>query len=150
MIQRIQTLYLLIAAGIILWASFKPVMTINESQVVIDGFKAAYSSGEKIFSTLPLNIILWLAAAISFITIFLFKNRILQMRLTNFTILILIGYYILIAYYRYKGITKFVDVEITKYTLFILFPLIGAILVYMANRAIKRDEELVRSTERFR
>ncbi len=150
MIQRIQSLYLLVATALLIAASFMPFFTLNNGALVIDGFYLHSSAGEKIFSTVPMNIILWLGALLSFITIFLFKNRILQMRITTYTVIILLGFYLLLIYYRFMALPKIEKIVYSKMEIASLFPVIGAILVYMANRAIKKDEEKVRSMDRFR
>ena len=149
MIQRIQSFYLLVAAVLLGVASVNEFFVLNQGLVIIDGFNI-YKDADVVFSTLPLNIILWIGAALSVVTIFLYKNRILQMRLTTYTIIILLGFYLLLIYYRYFGITKYVMVTDSRMTLYSLFPVIAAIFVYMANRAIKKDEEKVRSMDRFR
>ncbi len=151
MIQRIQSFYLLVASVLLVVASLKEFFILNGGSIVVDGFTAQVAGGDKLFSTLPLNIILWLGALLSFVTIFLFKNRILQMRLTTYTVIILLGFYLLLIYYRYFAFKSF-NLEITQsqMTLYALFPVIAAIFVYIANRAIKKDEEKVRSMDRFR
>ncbi len=149
MIQRIQSVYLLIATGLLIWASIGTFFVLD-NQVVLNGFFAGYSQAHKFFTTLPLNILLWLGAAISFITIFLFKNRILQMRLTTFTILLLLGFYVLLIYYRFSGINRYIHVTSSLLNYHAILPAISGILIFMAGRAIKKDEELVRSADRFR
>ncbi len=150
MIQRIQSLYLLIATVLLIVASFMPFFTLNNGDLVIDGFYFHSSTGENIFSTITMNIILWLGALLSFITIFLFKNRIVQMRITTYTIIILLGFYLLLIYYRFMAVPSIEKIISSKMEIASLFPVIGAILIYMANRAIKKDEEKVRSMDRFR
>jgi len=150
MIQRIQSLYLLIAAVLLTVASFFPFYTFNAGQVVMDGFSVHSSEGIKIFSTVPLNIINWLAALLSLIIIFLYKNRILQMRLTTYTIIILLGFYLLLIYYRFSALPKIETITQSKLEIYSLFPVISAILLYMAARAIKKDEDKIRSMDRFR
>ncbi len=150
MIQRIQSFYLLVAVVLLIWASFKVFFILNGGAIVLDGFTAHYGDGQKIFSTLPLNIILWLSALLSFIAIFLFKNRILQMRLTTYVVIILLGYYLLLVFYRYYGFKKIAEITSSQMSIYAVFPVIAAIFVYLANRAIKKDEEKVRSMDRFR
>ncbi len=150
MIQRIQSLYLLIAVVLLVVASFFPFYTFNNDQIIMDGFSLHTAGGEKVFSTVPLNIINWIAALLAFITIFLFKKRILQMRLCTYTIIILLGFYLLLVYYRFYALPKIENITFSKMEIYSLFPVISAILVYMAARAIKRDEDKIRAMERFR
>jgi len=150
MIQRIQTLYLLIAIVMLILASFFPLYTFNNGQVVMNGFYVSSVQGTKILSTITLNIINWLAALISFISIFLYKHRILQMRLITYTIIILLGFYFMLIYYRFSVLPKIEQITYSKLEIFALFPVISAILLYMAAKAIKKDEEKIRSMDRFR
>ena len=150
MIQRIQTLYLLIAIVMLILASFFPLYTFNNGQVVMNGFYVSSVQGTKILSTITLNIINWLAALISFISIFLYKHRILQIRLITYTIIILLGFYFMLIYYRFSVLPKIEQITYSKLEIFALFPVISAILLYMAAKAIKKDEEKIRSMDRFR
>ena len=150
MIQRIQSLYLLIAVVLLIVASLFPFYTFNNGQIIMDGFTLHSAGGEKIFSTIALNIINWLGALLAFITIFLYKNRILQMRIATYTIIILLGFYLLLIYYRFYALPKIETITFSKLEIYGLFPVISAILIYMAARAIKRDEEKIRAMDRFR
>ena len=150
MIQRIQTLYLFIAAVLLVVASFFPFYTFNDGQIIMDGFSLHSASGQEMFSTIPLNIINWLAALLALITIFLFKKRILQMRLATYTIIILLGFYLLLIYYRFYALPKIETITYSKLEIYSLFPVISAILIYMAARAIRRDEQKIRAMDRFR
>ncbi|WP_068596264.1 DUF4293 domain-containing protein [Vaginella massiliensis] len=86
------------------------------------------------------------SAFLSFVTILLFKNRKLQLKLgwlnivLNFLILGFLLYYLLILpgeSFSEKGI-------------WIFAPIIPIALIYMANRLIRKDENLVKSIDRFR
>jgi len=70
------------------------------------------------------------------------------MRFTVFNFIIVLGIYALIAFYRFAAI----DFEITDtyYNFTLVFPLVSAILILMARRGIKKDEDLVRSIDRIR
>ncbi len=150
MIQRVQTLYLVIAAILLIVASFLPFYSFNNAQVIMDGFSVHSADGQQIFSTISLNIINWLSAALAIITVFLYKKRILQMRIATYTIIILLGFYLLLIYYRFSALPKIETITYSKLEIYSLFPVISAILLYMAAKAIKKDEEKIRSMDRFR
>jgi hypothetical protein len=85
---------------------------------------------------------------ISFVTIFLYHRRLLQIRLCVLTIVMLVGlqgvmYYVVYAYGENLNSKP-------SYNLVFIFPLIAAILNFLALRAIARDEALIRSLDRLR
>ncbi len=149
MILRVR-LYLLIAVLLLIVASFETFFVLNSGAIIINGFTAHYADGGTIFSTLPLNVILWLSALFSFSVMFMFKNRILQMRLTTYTVIILLGFYLLVVYYRYYAFDKIAQIQNSQMSVFTLFPFISAVFVYLANREVKKIEEKIRSENRFR
>jgi len=154
MIQRIQTVYLLIAEMLIGALFFVPFAEIagKEGNIYRFDIKGIYLEGvqkaEIIYGSLPL-VILWVVSMILILaTIFLFKNRILQMRLSRINIFILLGLGGLIYYYV-RSIAKIL-MGVFSLTVYLVFPFIAAILIYLAIRAINKDELLVRSIDRIR
>ena len=154
MIQRIQTIYLLIAemlVGILFFVPFAEIAG-KEGNIYRFNIKGIYMEGiqktEIIYSSLPL-IILWAVSLILILsTIFLYKNRILQMRLSTINIFILLGFCGLIFYYVWSSAKVLSGVYSLK--VYLVFPIIAAILIYLAIRAIAKDELLVRSIDRIR
>lgn len=147
MIQRIQTVYIFIAAvltGMLLAVDF--------AQLVVDGnFYIFDASGIKqgeqvIYNGLPVFGFIGLITLLHLIVIFMYKNRIRQIRVLAFTIILLLGLVGLLFYFIYSG---FEQVEVA-YKVPMTFPLIAAILDYLAIRAIGKDEALVRSLDRIR
>jgi len=154
MIQRIQTVYLLIAEILIGALFFVPFAEIagKEGSIYQFDIKGIYLEGvqkaEIIYSSMPL-IILWLVSMVLILsTIFLYKNRILQMRLSTLNIFILLGLGGLIYYYVHSS-AKILS-GVYSFTIYLVFPVIAAILIYLAIRAIRKDELLVRSIDRIR
>jgi hypothetical protein len=154
MIQRIQTVYLLIAEILIGALFFVPFAEIagKEGSIYRFDIKGIYLEGvqnsEIIFSSLPL-VVLWAVSLILILaTIFLYKNRILQMRISTINIFILLGLGGLIFYYAWSGAKILMGVY--SLTIYLVFPVIAAILIYLAIRAISKDELLVRSIDRIR
>ena len=149
MIQRIQSIYLLVVTILTIVCMCSPVGSIIANTNEISEFGNLFITipdGTKDYAPWALFVILLVVAILSFGTIFLFKKRILQIRLTIFNSVMLIGYYLaLIAYI-------FMLAEDTSFTpsWTICLPLISIILNWLAIRAIGADEALVRAYDRLR
>ncbi|NOZ46986.1 MAG: DUF4293 domain-containing protein [Chlorobi bacterium] len=153
MIQRKQSLYLLIIFILLSTMFFLPLAQFvvnNEIYKFIFNGIVPLNNPESslIVSTYPVTILISFTALLSFITIFLFKNRLLQLRLCRLNILLLIGFNVLLGFYIYHFITK--DNAIWQFSIASFFPLISIILYYLAYKGIKKDEDLVKSIDRIR
>lgn len=156
MIQRIQTLYLLIVSVMMVITTCTPIATIlvDGREVVFSPFSIA-AEGEQLAS-LPiwLGILLILSAALPFITIFLYKRRQLQIRLCGAEAVLLLGDILLGAIYIYILCNKvFEGITFSHLVLSftgIVCPIVSIILIILAMRAIFRDELLVRAADRIR
>jgi hypothetical protein len=134
MIQRIQSVYLFIAflfSGVI--SFFVPLFTLTES--------SRYLMDYPVFMALFI-----LSAIISFYSIFRYKNRQQQVVAGRFNIIINFSVFGFIGYTWYESLAM----EIGKLGLGAFIPLISVILISLANRAIMKDEALVRAADRFR
>jgi len=149
MIQRIQSVYLLVVTILMIVCMCSPVGSIIASTNEISEFGnlcITMPDGTKDYAPWALFVILLIVAILSFATIFLFKKRMLQIRLTIFSSVVLIGYYMaLIAYI-------FMLAEDTSFTpsWIICLPFIGIILNWLAIRGIGADEALVKAYDRLR
>ena len=86
MIQRIQTVYLLLVTGLLIAAMCLPMATIIDLAGATQAFKPlGLILGDVYQSTWGLFCILLLAAIIDFATIFLYKNRMLQLSICIFS-----------------------------------------------------------------
>ncbi len=172
MIQRIQSIYLLIVSVLMLFLLVLPIAkiaverkeVINEKEtakveeiVIYKNYGAEiYSQDRKktFYSTWPVTILTCLIGLISFINIFLYSSRIMQIRICVFNILLLIGLSGL-TYYYFNAIKKQIilsDLTVIRHAfdISIIFPVISIIFTYLAFRAIRKDELLIRSYERLR
>ena len=144
MIQRIQTIYLLIATiasgGLIffldLWKNAE-----GNAFYVMD----AFSSGDKLL--VVLSLLFFISAILTFIAIFLYKNRKLQFVVGRFSILI---NFILLGILVYFSQNLSGETIVSEKGIGLIIPILTIVLVVLANRAIKRDEELVKSVDRLR
>lgn len=148
MIQRIQTVYLLLVTGMLIASMCLPVGSLMELNGTAYVFKPLGLMINGTFqSTWGLFGILMLSTIVALGTIFLFKNRILQIRMTIFNSLLLIGYYLAFAAF-YFVLTS--DENPFRFHWALCFPLIAIILNYLAIRAIGRDEAMVHAADRLR
>ncbi|MFP4047312.1 MAG: DUF4293 domain-containing protein [Bacteroidales bacterium] len=153
MIQRIQTLYLLIAlilTGVLFFFPFAEILS-AENELYFFHFNGFYhaESEELYIQTIPSIILLIAIALLTIVIIFLFKKRIIQMRLAFINMLLQLGFAGLIYFYV-NNLSSSLEAEAVSYKLFGAIPFIAAILHYLAIRAIGKDEALVRSIDRIR
>ena len=152
MIQRIQTLFLIAAAGLIAAMLVIPLVEIRTGtgevySGMLRGLRSG--SGEYAVTTWPLFILAVVTAALLFVNIFLFKNRKLQIRLCVYAIILGFGqiglmYYYWVILFRRLGEASYL------FRVSVVFPALGIILTYLAFRAIRKDEILIRSIDRLR
>lgn len=131
MIQRIQSIYLMVAAIAMTLISFKvPVYTLNETLFMAQ-------DDTKMF------ILTIVGAIFSLLGLFMFKNRKFQMKLIRLTVLI----QMIIGVRLFMLLNKF-EVVLNNTLLFLMaFSLIALIMAY---RGVKKDDDLVRSVDRIR
>ena len=87
------------------------------------------------------------SAVITFVTIFQFKKRQLQFVLGRLTILI---NFILLGILVYFSQNLSGEIKVSEKGIGLLIPILTILLVVLANKAIKKDEELVKSVDRLR
>ncbi|ARV07597.1 hypothetical protein BTO04_13255 [Polaribacter sp. SA4-10] len=143
MIQRIQTIYLLLASAVSggLIFVFNLWSTLKENIFTLDLF---------LEETIQLKLIpvLFLASAIiSFIAVFLYKNRQLQFVIGRVVILINL---FLLGLLIYLSLTLPGEVSISEKGIGMFLPILAILLIVLANKAIKKDEDLVKSVDRLR
>lgn len=141
MIQRKQTLFLLAVAIIGILMLFVPVFEKSTWPVFLLPVFDSTVISSNIYYPIILNI---LVIVLSISVIFLYKNRILQYKLANLLILLnvfIIGLLFLLPYAKEGSI---------NYEFGAFLPIIGAIFAFLAGHFIKKDEQLVRSSDRIR
>ncbi len=143
MIQRIQTIYLFLASiisgGLIF--VFNLWNTIKEKIFVVDLF-----SREAItFKVIPFMFIA--SSILSLIAIFLFNNRKLQFVVGR--VIILINLFLL-GLLVYLSLTLSGETSVSEKGIGMFLPILVILLIVLANKAIKKDENLVKSVDRLR
>jgi len=158
MIQRIQTLYLSLAFLAIAFLFAFPlaqffaengayIFSITGLKNMVPGDPAAFKS----LVFLPLILVAAGIGLISLFTIFQYKNRSFQVKLTNIGVLLCIALIMAIFFLYIPMIEKKINIVPDYSKAFgIYLPLVTMVFMVMANRAIKRDEKLVRSADRLR
>ena len=150
MIQRIQTLYLLLVVvlGTLLCVCspvqfLLPEATEYVSLLAMDKW--------------PLAVITMAVPVLALMTIFLFKRRLLQARLNIMNVVLCLGYYALLALYIayvVKGYEMIGDASLVGADWYLNvwagIPLVNVVLLMMATRRILKDEALVRAADRLR
>lgn len=157
MIQRIQTLYLMVITLLMVVTLIFPLVFIGVDghQVTLSAFTISDTEGVLSYASAWLGAVLAVATLLPFVTIFLYKNRQLQIRLCGVECVLLLGAVLLVGAFTYSVCNNiFADFDITWTNIAIRFPvilpLISLVLTPLAMRAILRDELLVRSLDRIR
>lgn len=154
MIQRIQTLFLIITVILISLMFTDEVVSFITAKggtyyLCLSGLKMNPASDNILYNTLPLLVLNTIIIALTSFTIFLYKRRILQMRLTIYVILLILGLIGLGIYYV-LDLKKKLLIENITFSYTAIFPVIALIFLYLAFRSIRRDEILIRSIDRIR
>ena len=143
MIQRIQSVYLFLIAGIMLAMLFFPtikgITSVSEEFVV----PAIYN----VLTGLCLSVLIVWTAIMALIALFIYKKRLLQIKICIGIIALIALIYCLCLFVYIGAVSKnanFVP------GIAIAFPLLALILDIMAINRIKKDEKLVRSLDRIR
>jgi len=149
MIQRIQTVYLLVVAILMVVMMSLPVgsfVAADYTTTVFNNLSLVAPDGTADYAPWAMFAILMVSAVVTLGTIFLYKKRMLQIRLTIFNIILLLGYYgtLVTFVFMLKGENSFTP----SWT--VILPLISIILDWLAIRAIGKDEMLVKAYERLR
>ncbi|MBN8681923.1 MAG: DUF4293 domain-containing protein [Chitinophagales bacterium] len=149
MIQRIQTLYLLLAAG----ASFSQ-LTLPYMSVPADNpahnLKVFEDGMLNPFDNIGLLGLCVLSGLVALAAIFIFKNRPLQARLAGGAQIATLLLLVLLGVSIYQAIDKMPESGTYSFQIGIAFPVLSLILLWMASRGIRADEKLVRSSDRLR
>lgn len=151
MIQRIQSVYLFLVTVCAIVCLCMPVGHFHKDGIgaaVFYNLWLSMSDGTRVYSPWALFVLLVLVAFISSASIFLFKHRMLQARLSVFSSLVLVGYYIVFGIFVYVFKSRYAVDFTLSWTA--AFPVVGLVLDYMAFRNIMKDELIVRSLDRLR
>ncbi|MBK7172986.1 MAG: DUF4293 domain-containing protein [Bacteroidales bacterium] len=158
MIQRIQTVYLALSIIALFMLLFFPMATFFSElaylKLFISGLKNMAPGGPVPFEIsyfLPLIIGAIAIAVLAGMSISLFKNRPKQIQLTNIAVLLNILFILAVLFVYVPLIEKKTGINPDFANgIGIYLPIVSLMFLVLANRAIKRDEKLVRSSDRLR
>ena len=131
-IQRIQTLWLLIATTLMVIAAFRPFSWVGLQPVYVMDFTV-------------LAVITWLIVGILLITIFTFKNLRLQKKLCLLSIFLMIVLAVVGFIYQARLIPE----AVPEWGGGVLFLTLSAICVSFAYRGMSRDQKKLRDSDRL-
>lgn len=135
MLQRIQTIYLLLVAIVSSGLIFVFNLWKNEDELV-------FAIDKPIIFSAFLSI-----ALLAIITIFKFKDRKSQFVLGRLNIILNL---ILLGFFVYQSLNLSGETIVSEKGIGMLLPFVSIVLLVLANKAIKKDEDLVKSVDRLR
>ena len=156
MIQRVQSVYLLLVTVVMSFLIVSPYarMVDADNQILIFKSHAIVieaNSGEPhtYKSTIAIISLVLLTSLISFVCIFLYNRRLIQIRICIINTVLLIML-LFVMYLYYKITYNNLDVTDHSFRISAIFPMISIVLTIMAYRAIRHDDMLVNSFDRLR
>jgi len=136
MLQRIQTVYMLVAAliigGLYIWF---PLIQDDAGIIVIERKEPL------VFG------LIFVSIAITIISILNYKKRQLQFVLNRLSIIL---NFILLGVFVYRALIVSGETLVSEKGIGVFLPIISIVFLVLANKAIKRDEDLVKSVDRLR
>ncbi|MGO2101617.1 MULTISPECIES: DUF4293 domain-containing protein [Psychroflexus] len=136
MIQRVQSLYLTIV--FILNAVIFNLLP--ASDFIFDNIL-----GDNTY--MIVSILFYASALLALISIFKYKNRQLQFVLGRLNMLLNA---VLVGIFVYGSLNLPGESSFSEKGIGVLLPIISIVFIVIANKAIKKDEDLVKSVDRFR
>lgn len=156
MIQRIQTVYLLLTVIVCGLLFFLPFAEFLGQTAIVEytvlGVVEKTPSVEPLFShyfTFPLTIIAVAMVIMPLLSIFMYKKLNKQLLFIRFSFLLNFVLLALVFFYYNEKIGDVVGVD-PNYQFAIFAPLISMLLLLLAMRGVRKDIELIRSTDRLR
>ena len=154
MIQRIQSLYLLITFALTIIMFCLPFGTFLGGQegFTLSAWAIKNSAGQTVVPTTPMGILLLVCSILSFFTIFLYRHRWVQLRFCVVGMVLYLGLQAFVVFYtlRSNSAVSQADIHSMSYSVTCILPLVCLILTWLAFRGVLKDETLVKSLERIR
>jgi glucan phosphoethanolaminetransferase (alkaline phosphatase superfamily) len=159
MIQRVQSLLLLAISVLLIVFLFVPIWErqvtteTGTEKLSLNAFKASHSRGEQVVAEKNvwyIAAVALLAAGVAFYSTFQYKKRLRQIKLGLLNALLMSA----VLGSVFLGISQANDLakgeKEEEFLIGFFFPIIALILNLIANRFIRKDENLVRSADRIR
>ena len=153
MIQRIQSVYLLIVLVLGICLFLVPFSKFINNDIIytlnIYGLEQTSAQGKSlVFNTIPIIITSVIFIILTFLSIFKYKNRKLQIKIGKVNIVLQLLLISLIILYSFQS-SKTTEADII-FRFGSIIPIINIILILLVNKAISKDEELRKSANRIR
>lgn len=136
MIQRIQSIYLLIVVFLNAAMPWWFPLWKTETGTAVFAMEKPFVFGAFCFSGL-----------LALIAIFMFKNRKFQFVLGRLNIVL---NFVLLGFFVYWLLMMPGEMQISEKGILVFVPLVAIVFLALANKAIKKDEDLVKSVDRLR
>lgn len=153
MIQRIQTIYLLLASLAIYALYLFPIVNVlsvfGAKKIMVTGvYEVINNQVAQTESFLLLTVVTAMLGLIPIVLIFLFKNRKRQATLVYLNVVLVLGFSFWLAQ-TIKGAAGKV-LEISDYSIGAGLTSVAVLFLVLAAKGILRDDKLVRSADRLR
>ncbi len=135
-LQRIQSIYLLI---VVIISGVLPFWAYLWTDV---NGEAVYADSDILYSAL-----FAISAVLAFVAIFLYKKRKNQFVLNRLNMILNL---FLLGFFVYRSLVLSGEINVSEKGIGMLLPIISIVFLVLANRAIKKDEDLVKSVDRLR
>jgi len=135
MIQRIQSVYLFLVILVNLIAAFFLGESLDKSASFIENISVEYLA----YFILISGLTLW--------TLLAFKNRGMQLKLGQFNLFL---NFVALGFLIYWLLILPGEINFSEKGIGFIIPAISIVFILLAQKAIKRDDELVKSADRFR
>ncbi|MDP4662664.1 MAG: DUF4293 domain-containing protein [Salibacteraceae bacterium] len=150
MIQRIQSLYLAAATLLTLLLLFLPWVT-YQTETTSMAFDVLHGNENGLNAIYLLPSVL-ITTGLSMAAIFLFKDRKKQMKYVRFAMIFAVVIFLnfgLLHFVNIQNLTAVGKLQMS-YGIPAALLLVNLVLYWLANKAIKKDDDLVRSVDRLR
>ncbi len=152
MIQRIQSVYFLLAGIFPAILFFVPVFSFENAgqSHVLSAMTFGFTGSPDLHTPWGVVVFTTLSVVLPIFAIFKFKNRPLQIKLAKYTILVHTLLAMTFAVYAWTYINGFAQFTSFGIGAGLFFWILAIVLIILAKRAVKRDEDLVRAADRIR
>ena len=155
MIQRIQSVYLFLTTLFsLLFLKGDLLSFINKSGITISAgiygirSESGINSINQVGSILPLSLVLVIVPLLSFVIIFIYNKRKVQILLVRVLLGLIAASIVLSGIYTFNIQMVYNVVLVPGFRMFI--PVVQLILTYLAYRGIRKDDNLIKSYDRLR
>ncbi len=155
MIQRIQSIYLLLAAlcsGLLLAAPLYNIETATATYQLFLGGLVQTNPKDTILTSQPAILAVgFLLTLFPIIILFLYKKRPMQMRLAASAMMANTAMLLLLVGVVNKSLEHITELHVKEsYGVGLILPALSIVFLFLANKAIRKDDKLIRSADRLR